>query len=355
MRRQNTLCRLDLSRGMIWICFIFGIILFSIPYLSELDFGIFQIPAFNSKFIQISKWLGPIPLSLVLLSLFPCWKIESNEVDIEPEIELLELPDEKKEVIKIAFLNEFEIDPASLEQSYELLSAGHNKVSIKFSKSSYQLFENFSFIANSLINHKYSTSIFYNTDPGEITDHLDRLQAIDSLNKSIIKGAKTRIPILWESIKDYSYAKTTINNFLLFTNMEICSRIIHYINYRWPKKTSLIPDTYKAYICDSPDDREIRSLWLSKLFNISEPIYSVEIYEISSFRYCDYILGPKSSILELNRHSKNTITNGLFSNFIIPQIEIHLASLNSAQQIPYCEEAVIDKIKDENGNRLGPH
>jgi hypothetical protein len=93
------------------------------------------------------------------------------------------------------------------------------------------------------------------------------------------------------------------------------------------------------------------------LFQTGEPIYAAEIHRVSNVPFNHYIYGPKSKILEAYNDYMfplQPIINGWFARHLIPQIELIIVEERNDLDffIEYREEALINKIRDENDQEL---
>jgi TIR domain len=260
----------------------------------------------------------------------------------------------------IRFLNDLWLEPLSIKVTVNSLVSGVDTVHVDWPESTEILIETVGSIAKDLEQYRQPTSRFHNLSPDWVAPAFEMGNGFFQYAKRMQQNVPVRIPILWKEMKGYwgsiinPFFEEALNSFLALTNLTIQLKLALFLHCNFPDKRPVISPHLNNWL----DIRWAHPRQVFEcLFRTDEPIFSAEILAVSKVHFHHYIFGPKSEVLEAYFDFKlmnRPIINKWFVKHLIPQIELIIAEgwndLNCI--VEYCEEAWINKIRDENDHEV---
>jgi len=258
----------------------------------------------------------------------------------------------------IRFLDPLWPDPASVTQAKSAFQNGATGVAVEWPRSTIAISSAFDTIINALQDEKNRPMELQAKPREEISHLLEGYVGLRDRSRAIMETVPRRLFVTWTNTHRNRHAiDETLRNFLALANLRVFHDLLVQI-------TTDLPSFARAHVpkeltcwsatADSPDSHWRASF--AKLFGVSEPVYDAEILEIDgipikgNFR----AFGPKQMVLEAAERSSagNPIVNGWFFKYLVPQVELYLATSAEPLSISYSETAVLRTLRDGNGNRV---
>jgi hypothetical protein len=255
------------------------------------------------------------------------------------------------------FRDDLWLDPVSIKVVMNSVASGSEIVYVNWPSSTQTLIEATASVADDLREYDQSGSSFHNSSPDWVASAYQRAHGFCQYAKQLQQNVPIRIPLLWKGMKEYFIGPScerALGNFVALANFSIQLSLALFLAANFPTKREVISPHLKEWLNISwPHRRNV----FKCLFGTSEPIFAAEILAISKVSFNHYVYGPKSKVLEAYCDSKfmnRPIINGWFADQLIPQIELIISEgwNNLDSVVEYCEEAYINKVRDENEHQV---
>ncbi|MCP4373912.1 MAG: hypothetical protein GY797_38285 [Deltaproteobacteria bacterium] len=355
----------------------FGVLLLTLtlglslsPYFPGQEFVVFTVPNFNALYSNIFKVLGPLLFFISFFSMLPVWKIK-NQADNELENKgIAESPYGKPKVkesgptiSKITFRDYLYPDSVSIKLAIDKYFEEDAVPFVLWPSDFDDLLKSVETMQSNLLDYRKKSSLFFGFGEENVIDLIDRTKHSIDYAYLIRKSISKRIPLMLDGMVEYLgrghiYIEPAIKNFITLANFWAQYGLARSVDLK-PPFDRFFPSQWKTWVREGDRDRGLQRLLMAnmaKLFNFDKPVYEAYISKISDYEFGPaYYWGPKDLIIRSrdNIIKSGAIINKWYSIYLVPQFELgHLIYNDPDRFIVYDETAIIEEIRDENGERV---